>query len=145
MPEKGWIVVTPVYSSDRDRAILVRRGWVPDTWRQQAAAAAAGGSAEAAALSGVGVVSGGEKGSAVTFANDPENDFWQLLDPVAMVRLCSICLQVARLHGRAPKQSTRRSRVRQCRTLTSQARPHVASYTTSSMHACAVRPVMLWR
>lgn len=86
VPEKGWIVVTPVFSFDRDRAILVRRGWVPDTWRQ----AAARGTAEPPRLSGVGVVSGGEKGSSVTFANDPENDFWQLLDPAAMVRSHSL-------------------------------------------------------
>lgn len=29
------IQVTPVYSSDGKRAILVRRGWVPDSWRSQ--------------------------------------------------------------------------------------------------------------
>eukprot|EP00892_Ulva_mutabilis_P001547 jgi/Ulvmu1/11393/UM075_0055.1 len=88
VPEKGWVVVTPVFSANRQRAILVRRGWVPDTWRQ--ATQRPGAAAEARTLSGIGVVSGGERGSAVTFANDPHNDFWQLLDPGAMARHCGL-------------------------------------------------------
>lgn len=106
VPEKGWVVVTPVFSSDRQRAILVRRGWVPDSWRKAAEAAAP--APERSNLSGVGVVSGGERGSSVTFANDPGSDFWQLLDPVAMVRAltplptCHQPLQLQRLRPCAP-------------------------------------------
>jgi cytochrome oxidase assembly protein ShyY1 len=113
-----WLQVTPVYSSDGKRAILVRRGWVPDTWRRQHStqahtspanpssvstsstsrswwwfsrsrkAPAAPEVAHALGVGGVGVVSRGEVGNSLTFANEPETGSWNWLDAASMV-LCS--------------------------------------------------------
>lgn len=81
VPEKGWLVVTPVVSPCGTRAILVRRGWVPDSWRRQQQAGSA-----PEACSGVGVVSAGERGNSFVPANVPEAGEWFTLDVAAMVR-----------------------------------------------------------
>lgn len=88
VPEKGWIVVTPVYSPERSRAILVRRGWVPDSWRQAQ-------SWKTATINdgGVGVVSGGEIGNSFVPENKPEAGEWFTLNAAEMV--CP-----ARVHAR---------------------------------------------
>ena len=89
-PEKGWIQVTPLLSNDGTRAVLVRRGWVPDRWRQQGRWHAVHNPTIG---SGVGVVSGGEVGNSFVPDNKPEEGEWFTLDPAAMVRLqARVCL-----------------------------------------------------
>lgn len=79
VPDKGWIIVTPVVSEDSQRAILVRRGWVPDAWRNDGQWRAVGPCA------GAGVVTRGEVGNSFVPANEPEAGRWFTLDPAAMV------------------------------------------------------------
>jgi cytochrome oxidase assembly protein ShyY1 len=80
VPDKGWIVVCPVLSSDKKRAILVRRGWVPDSWREDAAWR------QVSPCEGTGVVTRGEIGNAFVPANEPQEGQWFTLDAAAMVR-----------------------------------------------------------
>lgn len=78
-PQRGWVLVTPVYCEDKRRAILVRHGWVPDNLRQEP-------QEMRLASSGVGVVSGGEVANSFVPENDPSSGQWFSLDVAQMVR-----------------------------------------------------------
>ena len=82
-PEQGWVMVSPVYSASGDRAVLVRRGWVPDAWRRQGRHLA---DQQQQHSSGVGVVSNGEVGNSFVPANVPGKGEWFTLDTAEMVR-----------------------------------------------------------
>jgi surfeit locus 1 family protein len=82
VPEKGWIQVTPVLSPNGSRVILVRRGWVPDSWRTDGLWRSDKNPGHG---SGVGVVSAGEIGNSFVPANDPKSGQWFSLKPAEMV------------------------------------------------------------
>jgi hypothetical protein len=92
VPEKGWLLVTPAYSKDSSKAILVRRGWVPDSWRTSAEEKLKGGGSpsrrakHSSDASGVGVVTAGERASYFVLPNEPETGSWHWIDAVSMVR-----------------------------------------------------------
>jgi cytochrome oxidase assembly protein ShyY1 len=77
-PHQGWLLVTPVFSQDKRRAILVRHGWVPDEWHNNP---------EKLRLdtSGVGVVTGGEIANSFVPQNDPSSGQWFYLNVPQMV------------------------------------------------------------
>lgn len=82
IPEKGWIQVTPILSPNGSRVILVRRGWVPDSWRTEGLWRADKNTGHG---SGIGVVSGGEVGNSFVPDNEPESEQWFTLNAAEMV------------------------------------------------------------
>jgi surfeit locus 1 family protein len=88
--EQGYVAVTPLCSeAHAGRGVLVNRGWVPATWRQEAEAAAAaaaaagpgGGGGRGAVVEVEGVVRLGEDPGTFVPANDPGGGAWFFLDP----------------------------------------------------------------
>lgn len=85
--EQGWLLVTPVRSLDGKRAVLVRRGWVPDTWRAQGSWRT---DCQSRAASGVGVITRGEAGNSFMPENNAERGEWYTINVAAMAGGCGL-------------------------------------------------------
>lgn len=87
-------MVTPLYSKDGTRAVLVRRGWAPASWQQAGGTELLAAADQVARLDGVavGVVTNGEKGNSFVAENNGAKGEWFTLDVAAMVRKRGACL-----------------------------------------------------
>ncbi|GMH39348.1 hypothetical protein BSKO_07246 [Bryopsis sp. KO-2023] len=88
IPEKGFMLITPLKSSTWDRTILVNRGWVPESWKTNEKSAQDELSEEEVRVQGVVVDS--EKPSSFIPDNHPAKSTWFWVDIPAIAAACGL-------------------------------------------------------
>mmetsp|Transcript_24818 Transcript_24818/g.64414 ORF Transcript_24818/g.64414 Transcript_24818/m.64414 type:complete len:322 (+) Transcript_24818:151-1116(+) len=81
----GYVVITPLYSPEWHKSILVNRGWVPEAWRGSPEAAQPAGNVTVA-----GVIRRSEAPNAFVPDNQPGKGQWFWIDAPSMAEACHL-------------------------------------------------------